>query len=487
LLRPLDWLRWTGAKLRRLSALGFVLAGMAAGTWLALKLGLNLASTGFLYLVFVLLAAVYGGFWQATTSSIVAVGCLDYFFIQPLSSFAVSDPRNWLALAAFEFTAVVVSRISHQAQAKADEAVAERRDTERLYKTSQQILMLDRSRDPGEWIPRVICELFGVPGVVLFDAISVTTRSSGTIPPGAEERTRAAYYANEDTFDPAARAWFCALRFGVKPVGSLGLIDCELSSLAATSLASLSAIAMERKRSYESELRAEAAQQAERLRTAVLDALAHEFKTPLTTIRTASSGLLAAGALSPGQAELVTLIDDEATELNNLASRLLQAARLESANFRPTREILLLSSIIPLAVEALKQPSVERFQFSVPPNEIPVKADRKLMTTALAQILENAIKYSDPESPVAIAVTMKDSQVRLSVHNQGSGIPAADREKIFERFYRGTVNEQRPPGTGLGLSIVKRIMEAHHGHVWVEGDERGGTTFVISLPAASHR
>jgi two-component system, OmpR family, sensor histidine kinase KdpD len=109
------------------------------------------------------------------------------------------------------------------------------------------------------------------------------------------------------------------------------------------------------------------------------------------------------------------------------------------------------------------------------------------MTTALGQILENALKYSIPESPITIAITMRDSEIRLEVHNLGPAIAAADRERIFERFYRGPGPEQRPPGTGLGLSIVKRIVEAHLGRVWVEGDAHSGTTFLIALPAMSKR
>ena len=483
-----SWFRIVRGKLRGLRALCAVLAGMVVCTWLAFHVGLNLASSGFLYLVFVVLAAVYGGFWEATIVSVVAFACLDYFFVQPLFTFAVDDPRNWLALGAFEFTALVVSRLSQQAQLKAAEAIAERRDTERLYQTSQQILLLDRSRDPGAWIPSVICEVFNLPGVVLFDAVSASTHASGKIPAGAEERTCAAYYTNADTFDSGLGAWFCALRFGVRPVGGLGLCDYKLSPLVATSLGSLSAIALERRRSFERELRAEAARETEQLRTAVLDALAHEFKTPLTTIRTASSGLLAAGTLSASQAELVTLIDEEASELNDLASHLLRAAKLDSFDFKPIRESLLLSSLINPAIQALKQPPpAERFCVSVAPNELPVKADRKLITTALTQILENAIKYSIPESPISLATEVKDSEVILTVHNQGQVIAPADRERIFERFYRGPSTQQRPPGTGLGLSIAKRIVEAHHGRVWVEGEADSGTTFLVALPAVSKR
>ncbi|HEV2497954.1 MAG TPA: ATP-binding protein [Terriglobia bacterium] len=479
-----NWLRKAGVKARDLKALCLCLAATALCTWLAFHEGLNLASSGFLYLVFVVLAAVYGGFWQATATSIFAVACLDLFFVPPQFTFTVSDPRNWAALGAFEFTALVVSQLSHHAQIKASEAIAERRDTERLYQISRQVLLLDRSREPGPWIPSLVCEAFGLGGAVLFDAISATTHASGTLPTGAEERTREAYYSNADRFDADMAAWFCVLRLGARPVGGLGLCGCKMSPLVATALASLSAIAIERKRSFEREFHAEAAREAEQLRTAVLDALAHEFKTPLATILTASSGLLAAGSLSPSQAELAALIEEEAGEMNGLASNLLRAAKLDGVDFKPKREPILLSSLIDPAIKILQTEfAAGRFRVIVSRDEAVVMIDRKLIITALAQILENAIKYSVPESPIDVEVKLKDAEVIVSVQNQGQGIAPTDRERIFERFYRGRGTEQRPPGTGLGLSIVKRIVEAHHGRVWVEGNQDRGTTFSLALPA----
>jgi two-component system, OmpR family, sensor histidine kinase KdpD len=481
-------LRKARANVRGFRALSSALAGMAVCTWLAFHAGLNLATAGFLYLVFVVLAAVYGGFWEATVTSIMAALCLDYLFTQPLFKFTIADPRNWVALGAFEFTALVVSELSHQAQLRAAEAIRERRDTERLYQTARRVLLLDRSLEPGPWIPSLICETFGIPGVVLFDAVSASTHVSGNVPADAEERVRNACYSNSDTYDSDRQAWFCALRLGARPVGGLGLCGCKLSPLVATALASLSAIALERRRSFEREFHAEAAREAERLRTAVLDALAHAFKTPLATIRTASSGLLAAGALSATQAELIVLIDEEAGELNSLASHLLGAAKLDGADVKPKREPLLLSTLVNPAIEILKEPSADRrFRLSVPRRETPAMADRKLIVTALAQILENALKYSVPESPINVVITAKDSEVTLSVQNEGKAIAPADRERIFERFYRGSGAEQRPAGTGLGLSIVKRIVEAHRGRVWTESDAGGGTIFSIALPAAFNK
>jgi two-component system, OmpR family, sensor histidine kinase KdpD len=448
----------------------------------------TIASSGFLYLIVVVVAAVRGGFGQATVTSIIAVVCLNYFFVPPTFTFVVADPENWVALGAFEFTALIVSRLSHRAQTRAAEAIAERHDSERLYEISRRILLLDRSRDPGAIIPALIREAFGLSGVVLFDALSASIHSSGESSQEEGQRARDAYYQNSDKFDANRNAWFCALRLGGRPLGGLALCGCKLTPLIATAIASLSAIALERARSLEKEYHAEAARQIEQLRTAVLDALAHEFKTPLTVISTASSGLLAAGNLSNTEMELVSLIDDQSKELTYLANRLLGAARLDRADFKPQREPLLLSNLVKDVIENIQDEQCRgRFRISLPDHESLVAADRKLIESALAQLLDNAIKYSLPGSPIDIELAVSTSEVILTVRDQGLLIPPADRERIFERFYRAAGTEQWPVGTGLGLSIVRRVVDAHHGRVWAESDPERGTAFSVALPVAPSR
>ena len=329
------------------------LLGVAACTWISFRLGQNLGSAGFLYLVFVVLAAVYGGFWQATLISVISVVCLDYFFDKPIFSFTVDRVSDWVELGAFEFTALIISRLSNRAQLRALDADAERRDTARLYQTARQILLLDGAGDPGNSVTSLIRETFELQSTVLFDGVSASLYQSGDCAQEAEQRTRSAYLLDSDTFVSAEKSWFCVLRLGVRPVGALALCGTAMSQLTATALASLCAIALERERILEKQYHAEAGRQTEQLRTAVLDALAHKFKTPLTVIRTASSGLPAAGQLSALQTELVSLIDQEASKLNDLASRLLGAPKLDSAEFAPQMEPLLLSRLMKAAIQEL--------------------------------------------------------------------------------------------------------------------------------------
>src|SRR5262249_52638907 len=158
----------------------------------------------------------------------ISVACLSYFFAPPIGSFYVSDPANWVALGTFELTALVISRLSRRTQVRAAEALAAQRESERLYRTAQRLLLLDRSRAPGPLITALIREVFDLPGVVLFDAIATSLYVSGTSLPETEERSRSAYYLNADAFDTASNTWFCVLRLGVQPVGGLALCNCTL-------------------------------------------------------------------------------------------------------------------------------------------------------------------------------------------------------------------------------------------------------------------
>jgi two-component system sensor histidine kinase KdpD len=250
----------------------------------------------------------------------------------------------------------------------------------------------------------------------------------------------------------------------------------------------LSAIALERARSFENESRAEAARQSEQLRTAVLDALAHAFKTPLTAILTASSGLLVAGRLSPDDAELATLIDEQAEHLNHLTSELLQMARIDAADVGLRRERI---SVLTLIEDALARhrEQLDGRRVSVPESasSLEIYGDREILTTALEQVIDNASRYSTPGSPISVSAEENLGETIIAVHNEGPPIRPADRERIFDRFFRAEESRHRAPGTGLGLSITKKAVEAHGGRTWVVSNEDSGTTFFFALPRGQRR
>jgi two-component system sensor histidine kinase KdpD len=463
-------------------------AAVLAAAYLGVRLHVNFSTTGFLDLLIVVLVSMMSGFWEATITSLVALTCLNYFFVPPVYTFYVADPQNWVALITFESTALLVSRLSIQREKQARTAILERRRMERLYELSRRTLLMNPQQSPGSQIVTQIRDVVEVDAVALFDAARAHVDTAGADCPELEALARSTYLQdrNEDHADLVT--WQRVLRPGTSSIGAIVLRGINLSPLLADSIASLTAIALERARAFEKQSHAEAARQSEQLRTAVLDALAHAFKTPLTAIRTASSGLLEAGHLDPAQVDLVTLIDEESDKLNVLSTRLLQTARLDASETKLRKETVLIPQLIDeILTKHSDQLGGRPTQVSIANQRCATYGDRELLGTAIMQFIDNAAKYSTPGSPIAIAVDDRDGEILISVHNEGSKVRAEDRERIFERFYRSPGSNHRAPGTGLGLSITKEAAQVHRGRAWVNSEEGKGTTFFLSLPLTERR
>ena len=454
-------------------------------TLLAFGLHATLSATAFLYFLIIVLAALRWGFWQATTFSVGAVLCLDYFFTSPLFSLRVNRAGDWTALIAFEFAGLVVSRLSAQAQHHARVASQERNNIQRLYELARSILLLDSHEPAGKQISTFVQRAIDVDSVALFDFAAGHVYSAGEENPELEVLVRSTWVEDRNQNDPVLGALSRVMRLGRKGTGAIALRAKHLNPLVADAVASIAAVALERSRSLEKEARAEAARQSEQLRAAVLDALAHAFKTPLTVIRTVSSGLLEAGALNPQETELVSLIDDETVRLTELATRLLQTARLEGTAASATTGECDPAEVVEHVLKSFEsQLDGRTVKVSVPDasQRLVVSANPDLVATALSQLIDNAIKYSVQGTPISVSVTTGAAEAVFSVHNVGPSIQPEDRERIFERFYRSPGTEYRAAGTGLGLSITRKVAEAHRGRAWVVSSEAAGTTFFLTLP-----
>lgn len=463
------------------SCAGGVLA-VAALTWCAYNLHLNLPTSSSLYLLLVVVVALTAGFWEATVTSVVAMGCLDFFIIPPIFTLNVDDPQNWMALATFETAALIVSRLSVRVKNQARTEAKQRRSVETLYELSRRILFLDRGQTLGSGIVSLIHEVVRADAVALFDAAEARTYTTESCSREIEELVRATYLRDRTTETAPLGRWARVLRLGTTSVGALVLQGAELDTLTVNAVASLTAIALERVRSFDRESRAEAGRQSEQLRASVLDALAHAFKTPLTAIRVASSGLLETSNLAEGDKALVTLIDDESERLNQLATSLLQMARIDASELRMHHDEVcvarLLADVVASCQEQLRGHPVQ-IDAGI---SLYVNGDTEMLATAILQFVDNAAKYSTPGSPILVSAVETEGEAVVSVHNQGPPIQIADRERIFERFYRSAGARHAAPGTGLGLSIVKKTAEAHRGRAWVVSEDGRGTTFFLAVP-----
>jgi two-component system sensor histidine kinase KdpD len=464
---------------------GRIAAG-AAGSFLiacvAYRFHFNLSSATSVQLFLVTAIALRWGFLEAGIVSLVSVACLDYFFTQPLLRFYIADPRDWVALGAFESVALVVSSLSNQVRRHARESELHQSQLQKLYELSQSILLLDRQKPLEPQLASLLQSTLRVEGVVLWNAYDLSMGRSGKCEVGDDE-VRSIYFMDSSGDDPATRTSRRVLRLDLHPIGSLVVCGHSLDAPTINAAASLAAVAIERARSFAKETNAEAARQSEQLRAAVLDGLAHAFKSPLTTIRSASSGLLAMDTLSGAEERLIVLIDQHAAQLSDLSTRLLRTARLDSGELKLRREQIDLTRLIEGSVEASTHELGDHpIDVRAAVQRSLVWADKQLLQMALFQLLDNAAKYSRPGSSIVVDVQEEPAEMLISVRNEGSFIPPEERDKVFQRFYRSPGSESRAAGTGIGLSVVRRITEAHQGRSWVTSDPEKGTTFVLTLP-----
>jgi two-component system sensor histidine kinase KdpD len=464
---------------------GRIAAGAAGAlliTFVAYRFHFNLSSATSVQLFLVTAIALRWGFLEASIVSLLSVACLDYFFTEPLFRFYMADPHDWVALGAFESVALVVSSLSNQVSRHARESEFHRSQLQKLYELSQSILLLDRQKPLEPQLAGLLHSTLQVEGVVLWNAYELRLCRSGECGV-TDDQVRSIYFMDSSGDDSATCISMRVLRLGLRPIGSLVVCGHSLDAATINAAASLAAVAIERARSFSMETSAEAARQSEQLRAAVLDGLAHAFKSPLTTIRSSSSGLLAMNTLSGAEKRLVALIDQHAAQLTDLSTRLLRTARLDSGELRLKREHIDITRLIECCVEASSHElGSHPIDVRVAARHNLVWADKQLLQMALFQLLDNAAKYSRPGSSIVVDVQEEPAEIFISVRNEGSFIPAEERDKVFQRFYRSPGSEHRAAGTGIGLSVVRRITEAHQGRTWVTSDTESGTTFVLTLP-----
>jgi len=240
--------------------------------------------------------------------------------------------------------------------------------------------------------------------------------------------------------------------------------------------------AEQRARALEEAARTAAARESEELRSAVLGALAHDLKTPLTSIKAAVTSLLALAG--PERRELLSIIDEETDRLDRLSTQAIEMERVGIGMLRPEKETHDLRQVILETLEemqpVLKSRSV-RIEFGemLPAAEF----DLKLIKEALRQLLDNARKYSPAGSPIGVSCHSAGDAVVVQVADQGPGIPEVERERVFEKFYRGAREAGQSPGVGLGLAIARTVLKAHGGEIWLTSRPGVGTVFHFSLPS----
>jgi len=380
-------------------------------------------SLGVVYVVAVLPVAVLWGLRWSLPVSVASMLAFNFFFLPPIHTFTLSDSANWFALAAYSTTAVVVSELAARARRRAADAEQREREASLLAEVAEHLLAGGTVSEQLGWIESRAAEAFGV------DTVRIDLKSRTVTPAGRSD-----------------------------------------------ALAALLAVALDRERLEREAVEAETLRRSDLVKTAILRAVSHDLRSPLTGITTAVGALRNESLVfsEDDRRELLETIAVDAARLNRLVADLLDLSRLEAGAAEPEAEVLALDELVHELVADL--PDGRRVQVS---GEAPlVSVDPVHVRRVLVNLLENALKFSPPSSRVHVRFTATRKEAIVRVVDSGPGIPARELDRVFEPFYRGASSV----GAGLGLAIARGFAAANGGRVWAESRPGQGTTFALALP-----
>jgi two-component system, OmpR family, sensor histidine kinase KdpD len=418
-------------------------------------------SLGVLYVFAVLAVAVWWGIELAVVVSVASMLTFNWFFLPPTHTFQLRDGANWAVLAVYLVTAIVVSALAARARRRA--AVAERREREAavLAEMARDLLAGIDLADELERVSALTAGVLGVP----YARIEV-----GAVEPRVGEEAH-------------------PLVAGHRRVATLLLVSSHAVERDAVerflpALASLLAVELDRAALQAEALEAEALRRSDAIKTAILHAVSHDLRSPLTAIM-ASAGALANTELQLDDADrenLVGAIREETGRLDRVIGNLLDLSRLQAGVTDTHLELWSVDELVGQAVEAVGRDG-ERIVVELDAEAPPVRVDAAQVERVLANLIENALKFSPSGAPVVVRVEHGATELRIHVVDRGPGIAAADRESIFRPFRGG---DSALGGAGLGLAIARGFAEANGGRLWAQDDGTGGH-FVLALVASEQR
>jgi two-component system, OmpR family, sensor histidine kinase KdpD len=474
----------------RLETIGDYAGGLAAvlliTVFYAHGPSVNITTIALTYLLAILAASAYLAPGVSIFMCVASMLAYDYFFLPPVGTLNITDPRDWVALFSFLITALIGSQLSTRARQKAKEAIEQRREMQILYELSGRMLSTDDPFHLFNAIPLHIMELFHAPAAALFVSDRGEMFHSGTDVPELDVHYLKAVAAGETAgLDCGQNLFFVPLRLGARVVGALRISGAAPSSdalLEATGM--LLAVVLDRTRAIEHVAKVEATRQSEQLKSILLDAITHDFRTPLTSIKVSATGLLDDLEFDREQRkELLVIIDEECDRISNLVGQAAEMARLESGEVKLSLASHSIGEFISEALAECGSVTRERpIRLHEKNQELRLLVDLPLATKVLTHLVTNAHLYSSPGQPITIKAEERQGFHVISVADEGPGIEEMEVGRIFEKFYRGKDQNYRVKGTGMGLPIAKAIVEAHGGSISVVSRVGHGSTFTFSLP-----
>jgi two-component system sensor histidine kinase KdpD len=416
-------------------------------------------SLGVVYLLVVLVVATVWGVWLALATAVASALAFNFFHIPPTGRFTIATGENWVALAVFFLAAVGASSLAELARKRALEA-GERRQEADLSAELARLLLRGGRLD--ETLPSV--------GARLARSLGLSSAAIELSAVAAGERSVA-----------------FALREGTRQIGTLVLpagapepVLRRVQVRLAPALEALLAAALERDALQAEVVETAALRRSDVIKTALLRSVSHDLRSPLTAILTSAEALHSPSLSAQEREELASSVAEEARRLSRLIDDLLDLSRLEADAADPHPSWCSVEEVVRAAIDELALPA-GTFKVAIDADLPPVRADAAQLQRAFANLLENAHRHADGH-PVSVRARDVGGRILLRFVDRGPGVPQAQRERIFEPFYRSGTNATGHRGSGLGLAIVRGFVEANGGKVWVESLPDQATSFVVELP-----
>ena len=415
-------------------------------------------SLGVVYLLAVLLVASVWGLWLGVATAIGSALAFNFFHLPPTGRFTIHEPENWVALAVFLVVAVVASSLAQRARSRAADAEERRREADLALELARLLL---RGDDLEASLPLAAQRLSTALGL---DSAAILLR------PSASDERRLAF----------------PLREGSRQLGTLLLPrDAPEATLRRVqerlvpSLEALLAAALERSELLNDVVETRALRRSDVVKTALLRAVSHDLRSPLTAILTALEPL-SGEQVEPELRQLALGAREEARRLSRLIDQLLDLSRLESRAADPRPDWISVEELVASAIEDLDAPP-DAFRVTIDKDVPLIRADAVQLERAFANVLENSLRHAGGH-PVQVRGAARHNRVMLRIVDRGPGIPAAQLERVFQPFYRSGTDETGHRGSGLGLAIARGFLEVNGGRIWAESLPGQATTFVVELP-----
>jgi two-component system sensor histidine kinase KdpD len=482
----------------------FVAAAICAlGTAVALPLAnyLELTNIIMLYLLSVMLIAFRFGRGPAILSSMLSVAAFDFFFVPPQLTFAVSDTQYLLTFVVMLAVALVISHLTANMRYQARVATLREQRAKALYEMARELGAALQPEQILEIANRHLRGVFLAETAILLPDLSekiALPQPRESQPPHTMALDTAIAQWVFDHQQPAglgtdtlsaSPVYYLPLKAPIRPRGVLALAPGnprlifvpEQHRLLETFAAQI-ALALERVHFVEVAQGALLKIESERLRNSLLTAISHDLRTPLTALVGLASTLETDAKLPAHSRELAEAMHEQAVRMSNLVNNLLDMARLQSGDVQLNRQWHVLEEIVGSSLRSLRHAIANHnIKVSLQTSLPLIYVDSVLIERVLCNLIENATKYTPPDSQIRIGAETRDNELRVTVADNGPGLPPDMIETVFEKFTRGQ-KETATPGVGLGLAICKAIVQAHRGRIWAENTHEGGARFTFALP-----